>query len=252
MTITTAVIPAAGMGMRLRSAYESTPKGLVRIHGETLIERSLRLLRRFDIERVILVTGYLASEYQNMARSWPEVELVHNSEYEMTGTMASLDRALAVAENEDLIVLESDIFFEARAIEHVLASDAKNLLLCSGTTAAGDEVWVQAPNGRLENISKDRTALTSVAGEYVGICRLSSALCQDIRRIFGDFVTVHGHGHMNYDMDAIVQASAQHPVSIHVDPVLLWGEIDDPVQLDRVRNEIAPRIAQLDRASASG
>lgn len=245
MSVSTAIILAAGMGMRLRSEHAGRPKGLLCIQGDTLVGRSLGLLSRAGMKRIVLVTGYEAGHYHAMAADWPNVELVHNAEYATTGSMASLDLALEVVD-DDVLVLESDLFYEARALDVLLSMTATNIVLVSGPTEAGDEVWVQAPTGQLQAMSKDRSTLSSVLGEFVGICRFSRTLIGQMRNAYRAFKETHGHAAMNYETDALLRASAEHPVAVHLEPALLWGEIDDAAHLRRVRDVIAPRVAQLE------
>ena len=55
-----AVILAAGLGSRLGDIKKNLPKGFLYIESlhETLIERSLRLLREADIQGVIVSASY--------------------------------------------------------------------------------------------------------------------------------------------------------------------------------------------------
>ena len=109
----TAVILAAGEGRRLAGVWDR-PKGLLRFGRETLIERSLRLLRSRGLRRIVVVTGFQAEAY---AAVLPEgVEIVSNPDFATTGSMASLARALEVVK-EDFLLLESDLAYEARALD---------------------------------------------------------------------------------------------------------------------------------------
>ena len=145
-----AIVLAAGRGMRLRDVHSGSPKGLLRINGETLIGRSLRLLRYFGICRVILVTGFEANDYTAVTENWSGVELVHNDGYASNESMASLALALEVlGGDENFLLLESDLFYEGRALEHLLLTKSSNVVLVSGPTGAGDEVWVQERDGHL-------------------------------------------------------------------------------------------------------
>ena len=246
---TTAIILAAGMGTRLRDVHSGAPKGLLRIDGETLVERSLRLLRQAGIERVILVTGYRAEDYAPLPARWPELELIHNGGYEDNGSMASMALALiALREDEDFLVLESDLFYEARALTVLLASVHRDVVLTSGPTGAGDEVWVQTQHGVLETMSKNRKAV-ECHGEFVGICRLSAPTGQAMETSYRAFVDRHGHGRMSYETDALLQVS--HPITVHQEPSLLWGEIDNADHYTRVLEHLAPKIRAKAQSAAS-
>ena len=65
-----AIILAAGMGIRLRSMVRDRPKGLIEIEHETLVGRSVRLLRDAGMTRITIVTGYAAGQYEQFARDF--------------------------------------------------------------------------------------------------------------------------------------------------------------------------------------
>jgi len=234
-----AIILAAGMGTRLRSVFSDRPKGFVEIGGETLIDRSLRLLAERGIERTVIVAGHLGEHYHDLAKERRGVEVVENPEFETTGSMASLARALEVVD-EDHLLLESDLFYEERALDCLLGSDDPDVLLISGPTGATDEVWVEAESGRLVAMSKSMDDLDHVTGELVGIVKVSRSVGRALSRDFAEFVEKHGHGRMAYEMDALVDVARDHPIRVELVPDLLWGEVDYESHYRRVRDEIHP------------
>jgi choline kinase len=231
------------MGTRLRPVVTDVPKGLIEIEGETLVGRSVRLLRDAGIERVTIVAGYGAEHYQAFARGRPDLGVLVNDAYATTGSMASL--AVAVAGiHDDLLVLESDIVYEPRALPALLDQPAADATLVSGPTGAGDEVWVHAVDNRLRGMSKRREMLSAITGEFVGITRLSAATAAAMLDGFRTFVRTHGHGRMDYESDALVEVARTRAVSVILVPDLVWGEIDDQRHLDRVRRTVWPAMGR--------
>ena len=53
-----AIILAAGMGKRLGELTQGNTKCMIRVGGETLIERVLRQLDALHLSRIIIVIGY--------------------------------------------------------------------------------------------------------------------------------------------------------------------------------------------------
>jgi 2-aminoethylphosphonate-pyruvate transaminase len=246
-----AVVLAAGMGLRLRGVQADAPKGLLAFDGEPILARSLRLLAEQGVARVVLVVGYRRDAYARFAAGRPGLELVENPDFATTGAMASLARALPRVD-EDFLLLESDIVYERRALASLLGHPGADVILGSGPTGAGDEVWLEAPGGTLVGMSKDRTALASVAGELVGITRVSAALGRVLGEVFDRFVAAHGHARMAYDTEALVAAGRTRPIAVHVVPDLLWGEIDDDRHFRRIRDEVWPALRRREAGAAGG
>jgi choline kinase len=233
-----AVILAAGLGIRLRSMIDDRPKGLIEIAGEPLVARSVRLLRESGIGGVTIVAGHLAEQYARFCAERAGVELVTNQDYAVSGSMASFAAALDAGVAGDLLLLESDIIYEPRALTAILSAPADAATLVSGPTRAGDEVWVHAVGGRLCAMSKDLAELPSSLGEFVGITKLSAAAAAAMRDQFTAFVAARGHGRMDYETGALVAVARLRPVHVVVVPDLRWGEIDDERQYDRVSSMV--------------
>ena len=240
MTTETAVIIAAGMGTRLGDRSRMHPKGFIEIGGEAIVEQSLRRLRAAGVRRVVVVTGHLADFYEDLARRHPgTVETVHNPDYALTGSMYSLSLARARVD-DDFLLLESDLLYEQRALTATLEHPAADLVLMSGRTGSGDEVWIETRDGRLLTMSKNRAEVGEVAGELVGICKISTPLfermCDDAGRAFETRPTYC------YETDCLVSVAREYPVPCHRIDDLAWTEIDNTEHLRRASESIHPRI----------
>ena len=238
-----AVILAAGMGTRLRGELEDRPKGFLTLGDAPIIVESLRRLDHAGIEDVVIVTGHCDDFYRRLAAEQGGfVRLVHNDRYADSGSMYSLycaRDALAA----DFLLLESDLIYEPRALEILLTSDTPDAVLLSGPTGAGDEVWVETHDGNLVAMSKDRDALGSVAGELVGISKVSSDLYDIMCRIAA--TAFETSLRFDYETDCLVAAASERAIACPVVADLLWGEIDDPSHLARARNSVYPEIERL-------
>ena len=164
-----------------------------------------------------------------------------NDEFATTGSMASLAVALDRVRH-DVLVLESDIVYESRALTAILTAASSDSTVMSGPTHAGDEVWVHAPGGRLAAMTKVRQDLPNIHGEFVGITRLSAAAGGAMLQAFDEFVDVHGHGRMDYETGALVAIARVHPIAALLIDDLCWGEIDDERQYNRVVREVWPVV----------
>ena len=236
-----AILLAAGVGKRLGPAAGDVSKGLIEVGGETLVDASLRKLRETGVKRALVVTGYRAVAYEEVARRWPGmVELIHNPAFATSGSLGSL-RVAARLVGDEAFVLESDIIYEARALRSLTQTDS---VLLSGPTGLGDEVYVWAEGTRLLAASKRRGELaTEPYGEWVGISRLSAASLSAIGA-----GSAHGLPDLGDYEDAVVAVSRRGAVSCTLVSDLVWGEIDDPRQLATVRRKVAPEVRRRDAA----
>lgn len=235
---------AAGRGVRMGPRGQSIPKGFIEVGGQFLVERSLSLLARAGIRHVTIVTGHLAERYDGVPPvPGVAVSRLHNPLYAEKGSFESLRVGLGAMEGPFLL-LESDIIYEPRALETVLASHHDSVILTSGPTGAGDEVyvWADAKEGvaRFRGMSKQRaTHADEPFGELVGISKISAELARQL--------TIHAaEAAANADYEsAVVRAAGDNPIAcLRVDD-LLWGEIDDETMLARVETTLWPRLREI-------
>ncbi len=243
-----AVLLAAGVGSRLGTLAGVLPKGLIEVGGESLVGRSLRLLRERGVTRCVLVTGYRAEAYREAFGSLPGVEFAHNPDYAQTGTMASLACALARVDGPCLL-LESDLYYEARALDALLAFPHADAILASQATGAGDEVFLEAKDGLVVRLSKQRDAIGEVAGELVGLSRISHALGRRLLELNRERCLASGHDRLSYDTDLLDAVAREREIWLLRVPDLLWSELDDARHWQRLQREIAPAIAARERGT---
>ena len=233
INITQAVILAAGMGVRLKELNRGIPKGFISLADNIpIIEHSIEALLACGISDIIIVTGFMDEHYENLRSRYPQIKTVRNEKFSETGTMYSLWCARKLL-NTDFILLESDLIFETRAIRELLESPVKNLLLITGKTEAGDEVYVAADGGRVKQISKDKQVLGSIVGEFVGVSRLSYDFYLKLIRTAEE--SFESDLKVSYDMDCFVTVADKTPLGFLKIENLLWAEIDDALQLKRAQ-----------------
>lgn len=241
--ITSAVILAAGMGTRLRGEFEDRPKGFIELGDRPIIVDSLERLAEAGIEDIVIVTGHCAEHYERLAAAYDAfVRTVHNDRYADSGSMYSLYCARELV-HADFLLLESDLIYEPRALDVLLADDSPDAVLLSGPTGAGDEVWVETADGRLVAMSKDRDALGGVAGELVGISKISAGLFDVMCRISAQ--AFESSLRVDYETDCLVAAARECAIACPVVADLAWAEIDDSTHLARARDYVYPRIEEL-------
>ena len=102
-----AVILAAGPGMRMVPVNTQYPKALLEIHGEVLIERTIRQLHAVGIREIYVVVGFLKERFEYLIDEFG-VELIVNEEYSRKNNLHSL--ALAAAYLSNTYIIPCDIW----------------------------------------------------------------------------------------------------------------------------------------------
>lgn len=238
--ISEAVILAAGMGRRLRGVLDDAPKGFLQVDGKALIVRSIEKLAACGIRRIIVVTGYRSDLYDGLQAAHPGlVTTVRNERFAATGSMFSLYCARERVSG-DFLLLESDLLYEIRALQALQQTDLDNAILLSGFTCSGDEVFVETEKGLLKSLSKKRADLATVAGELVGISRVSLPLYQRMLAVAESMFARS----MKIEYEECFRETARDfPVPCLKLDDLVWAEIDDAQHLRRVNDVILPLLA---------
>lgn len=140
------VIPAAGLGRRMRSFG---PKALLEIGGETIIGRQLRLLRSVLPEaKLIVVAGYMG---ERLARTLPTgVTLVVNEDFENTNVAFSIAMGLEKARMGPALVVYGDLVFDEASLLSAsrLKSSFSSVLVDSKDKFSDGEVGVNTVDGK--------------------------------------------------------------------------------------------------------
>ena len=102
-----AVILAAGFGMRMVPINLSTPKGLLEVNGEPLIERQIRQLHEVGIRDITLVVGFMKEKFEYLIDRCG-VSLVVNPEYALKNNLSSL--ALVCDRISNTYIIPSDLW----------------------------------------------------------------------------------------------------------------------------------------------
>ena len=97
-----AIILAAGFGMRMVPINTETPKGLLEIKGERLIERTIRQLHEVGITEIYVVVGFMKEQYEYLIDEYG-VELIVAPDYASKNNLHSLKTAAAHLSNSYII-----------------------------------------------------------------------------------------------------------------------------------------------------
>lgn len=166
-----AIILAAGMGRRLGELTEGNTKCMISVNGVTLIDRMLSQLSSLHLNRIVLVIGYQGEKLRNyIGNRYPNlpIEYVVNPIYDKTNNIYSLALAKDQLQEDDTLLLESDLIFEDSLLQKILLHDYPNLALVSKyeTWNDGTVVRIDADNTIVSFIPKKEFRFSDVNEYY--------------------------------------------------------------------------------------
>jgi histidinol-phosphate/aromatic aminotransferase/cobyric acid decarboxylase-like protein/choline kinase len=164
-----AVILAAGMGNRLGKYTQNNTKCMLPINGHTLIERALDAINDSEISKCIIVVGYqkenlmrfIGDKYKNI-----EIIYVANDIYNRTNNIYSLYLAKDYLQDDDTLLLESDLIFEPRLIREMLEYPEPTI-----AAVAPYESWM---DGTVVQISRDNIITNFIPRKFFDYTEKSS------------------------------------------------------------------------------
>ena len=143
------VILAAGMGKRLGKFTRNNTKCMIQVNGTTLIERALTQFSALDLKKVIMVVGYKGDELRNFigdSYNGLSIEYITNPIYDITNNIYSLFLAKDHLQQDDTLLIESDLIFEDQVLEKILSDPYPNIAL-----VAKYESWMDGTVVTLDN-----------------------------------------------------------------------------------------------------
>lgn len=105
--VDSAVILAAGFGSRFVPLTFETPKGLLEVFGERMIERQIAQLHEVGVTDITIVVGYLKEKFEYLIDKWG-VKLLYNPEYHNKNTLTTVYRARDCFKGKNTYLLSSD------------------------------------------------------------------------------------------------------------------------------------------------
>ncbi len=102
-----AIFMAAGFGSRMVPVTINTPKPLVRVHGERIIDGLIDACLKSGIEEIIIVRGYLKEQFDQLLYKYPMIKFIDNPYFNEANNISSIYVAREYLENS--YVFEADL-----------------------------------------------------------------------------------------------------------------------------------------------
>jgi L-glutamine-phosphate cytidylyltransferase len=265
MTITRAILVAAGRGKRLGPHTEDVPKCMVQVGARPILGWIWHAFRAAGIEELIVIRGYRGDILEAFARQLvPQVRFVDNTEWQSNNVLLSLACARAFLDRPCLISY-SDILFTPAVARAAAASDAEIALVIDREFRAiyhgrtqhpleEGEVSDLMPDGSVARVGKRALPPSEAIGEFIGLTKLGERGAATVARALDALARRYdGRDHEPFQRAASYRNAYLTDLwqdlidrGIRLDPVLItgsWREIDTEQDLDRARQlvESEPR-----------
>ncbi len=248
-----AIILAAGMGKRLGEYTKNNTKCMVKVNDQTLIDRVLLQLSKIKINRVVIVIGYEGQKLKNYISSNEygiSIEYVENQIYDQTNNIYSLALAKQQLQEDDTILIESDLIFEDSLLPLLIDNPFPNLAL-----VAKYESWMDGTMACIDDenfitglISNKSFKYSDIEHYYktVNIYKFSKEFSRDS---YVPFLEAYckAMGNNDYYEQVLKVLTLLDKVNIKALPIHdeKWYEIDDIQDLDIAETIFANEENQL-------
>ena len=234
-----ALIFNSGLGKRMGDLTKNCPKSMVKLlNGETIFHRQLRLLKECGITDIVVTTGPFKEQIMEVTRNKEfnnmKFTFVENPIYDQTNYIYSMYLAREYLD-DDFITLHGDLVFNRRLLEKVLASDLESLVTINRKKALPEKDFKgRIIDGKLQEVSI--SIFDDNCFALQPMYKLSKDVLQQWLAKVSEFIenginTVYAENAFN----EILPSLSVYEFSYENDFI---DEIDNPIDLERVSNEI--------------
>ncbi len=230
---------AAGMGTRFGAMTETKPKGFIEVGGEPMVIRSIENLLACGIKKVIIGTGYHSEFYEALQEKYPEVVCHKSPIYDTTNSMYTLYNCRDLID-DDFLLLESDLIYEQSALEKMITSPHKNIMLAADDKEVQEFAIAVDDEGMLAELTyNERDRMKNIFAEFVGIHKVSYQTFLKVNEVFEKVFP--DNPNQGYEF-MLVEAFQESPCYVLKIDNLAWFEIDNAEELQEAEEKIIPLL----------
>ncbi|MFA5528138.1 MAG: aminotransferase class I/II-fold pyridoxal phosphate-dependent enzyme [Peptostreptococcales bacterium] len=250
-----AVILAAGMGRRLGELTQENTKCMVKVNGVPLIDRLLNQLSSISsLKRVIIVIGYNGDKLkQHIGEKYNDlkIEYIENPIYDKTNNIYSLSLANKELQEDDTLLIESDLIIDESLLSTIINNPYPNLALVDKyeTWMDGTMVKLDEDHRIIEFVSKQNFRYNDVNQYFktINIYKFSrDFLCNQYVPFLNAYTQALGNNEYYEQVLRIITYLDNCDLkALPIQQGQKWYEIDDIQDLDIAETLFASEEDQL-------
>lgn len=231
------VVLAAGKGSRLGNYTTDLPKSLLPLNdnNDTLLDYNLALLSKFDLEKIIVVTGFNSDKIEQHIKKYDKIEVVYNPFWDSCNVLGSLYLALKSI-NDDFLFLHADTLADKGIWDNLIKAEGEMVLPFERKQCCEEEMKVLIKDNKVIQITKEMDA-DKADGEFLGIAKFNKITIPFFKQTAE---TLFKKGELNHYMESVIQeAINQNKFEINAMDILHHNfvEVDFEEDYLRAKNE---------------
>lgn len=237
-----AIIPAAGIGTRLRPHTHTAPKALLHVAGKPILGHILDELRAFGIRDVVIVVGFLGDQIIDYVRKNYSIKAEFVSQEELRGLGWAIYLTRNHFTSEPILIILGDTIFETD-LDQVIGGEYD----CIGTKRVDDprRFGIAETDGKFVTALVEKPEKPSSNLALVGIYYIKSVdlFSQALEEMVKNEVTTRGE----YQLTDALQIMLKHNCKMTTFNVDGWFDCGKPEALLATNRYLLSQIKSLDR-----
>ena len=159
------VIIAAGLGSRLSSVSNNTPKLLVPVMGQPLINKLLSNCIDAGIKNIVVVTGFnnhIIEDHLKKLQTPIQIEVAYNPDWKLANGVSVLSAQKHIPTGEDFMISMSDHYYTSDILKIIKNKSDSNTIASVGADYKIDEIH-DIDDGMKLKIDEDSNLIRSMS-----------------------------------------------------------------------------------------
>ena len=230
-----ALLLAAGRGTRISRYLNGNPKCMVELgKGQKLIEYTVELLKNKRISEIAIVTGYRHQVIENLLFG-SDVRFFYNPFYDITNSIASMWFAKDFLCDDDILIMNADVFAESSIYDQLLSCDESPVLAFDSSRKEEADYKFYCPNGVIEKYGKELTG-DDITGEYVGFAVLKKAYLRKFTNRLTEMINMQKHD--LWWENVLYELSEKEDIYVKDVNGKFWAEVDYIEDYNRIKDYV--------------
>ena len=221
---------AAGRGTRISRYLSGNPKCTVNIGDEKLIQYTIKMLNKKGITDIAMVLGYRADVIKEALKEY-NIKFYYNPFFDVTNSIASTWFAKDFICNDDILIMNADVFLEEDLIDYILTKKDSPIMYADGSRKEEADYKFKYKDGILLKYGKELEN-DDISGEYVGIGQFSKEFISEFNIKLEEMI--NNQQHSVWWENVIYELSKNQPIKVEDIAGKFWAEVDYIEDYERI------------------